>query len=451
MSAGHGALRHRDFRLLWAGESVSQFGSAATRVLMPLIAVETLDAGPLAMGVLGAAAWVPWLLFGLPVGAWTDRMRRRPVMIVCNTVSALLMLSLTAAAWLEALTITQLTAVAVLAGTADVFFRAAYGAYLPTVLPHEALPDGNARLQASESVAEVVAPGAGGMLAQAGSAAVGFLADALSFLLSAVLLLRIRTPEEPPGPPADPAARRSLVREIRAGAAFLTGDPFLRTILLCDAAMNLFLAGAQSLSILFLSRTVGASGTVIGLLIALAGLGGVLGAMVSPRLARRVGTARAVLLCAFCSGPFGLLIPLTTDGAGLLAFLVGEFCLMTGVVAGNVIIVSFRQAYCPPDMLGRVGAGIRFVMYGTIPVGSVLGGALGALLGTRDALWVLYAGNALCALLLLSGPLRGSRDLPAGTPGAAGSAAPVPVPVSVTAAGADAGAAAAGEGAGPAR
>lgn len=412
MSAVRGALRRRDFRLLWAGESVSQFGSAATRVLLPLIAVDTLHAGPFTMGVLGAAAWVPWLLFGLPVGAWTDRMRRRPVMIVCNAVSALLMLSLTATVWLDILTTTQLILVAVLSGTADVFFRAAYSAYLPTVLPHEELPAGNARLQTSESVAEVLAPGAGGALAQAGSAAAGFLADGLSFLASAALLLRIRTPEAPPGGEERAAAGRSLASEIRAGVAFLTHDPFLRTILLCDAAMNLFLGGAQSLSILFLSRTVGAPGALIGVLIALAGLGGVLGAVLSPRLARRFGTARAVLLCAFCGGPFGLLIPLTTDGLGLLAFLIGEFSLMTGVVAGNVIIVSFRQAYCPPDMLGRVSSTIRFVMYGTIPVGSLLGGALGTFLGDRNALWLLYAANALCALLLVTGPLHTTRNLP---------------------------------------
>ncbi|GGP56205.1 MFS transporter [Streptomyces melanogenes] len=411
-----GLLRHRDFRLLWAGESVSQCGSAATRVLLPLIAVNALGAGAFTMGLLNAAAWLPWLLIGLPVGAWTDRMRRRPVMIVCNTVSAALMFSLAAAAWLDALTTNQLLVVSLLLGTADVFFRAAYSAYLPTLLPAEQLADGNARLQTSESAADVIAPGVGGALAQAGSAAVGFLADGLSFLVSAVLLARIRTPESRPGGGERVPGQKGLAREIRDGVAFLTRDPFLRTILLCDAAMNLFLAGAQSLAIVFLSRTVGADGTVIGVLIALAGLGGVLGAVLSPRLARRVGTARAVLLCAFGAGPFGLLIPLTSNGAGLLAFLVGEFFLMAGIVAGNVVIVSFRQAYCPPEMLGRVSSGIRFVMYGTVPIGSLLGGTLGAAAGNREALWILYAGNALCALLLLRGPLRGMRDLPVPVP-----------------------------------
>ncbi|MFD8704148.1 MFS transporter [Kitasatospora sp. NPDC059648] len=406
------ALRRRDFRLLWAGESVSQFGSATTRVLLPLIAVNALDADSFTMGLLGAAAWVPWLLLGLPVGAWTDRMRRRPVMIVCNTVSAVLMFSLTAADWLGLLTTGQLLLVALLSGTADVFFRAAYSAYVPALLPQEELADGNARLQTSESAAEVAAPGAGGVLAQTANAALGFLADGLSFLMSAVLLARIRARENPPGGEERAGADRSLAAEIREGIVFLARDPFLRTILACDAAMNLFLAGAQCLAIVFLSRTVGAGGGVIGVLIALTGLGGVLGAVISPRLARRFGTARAVILCAFCSGPFGLLIPLTTDGTGLLAFLVGDFCLMTGVVAGNVIIVSFRQAYCPPDMLGRVSSSIRFVMYGTIPIGSLLGGTLGTVLGDRGALWLLYTGNALCALLLLSGPLRTRRELP---------------------------------------
>ncbi|MEX2984298.1 MFS transporter [Streptomyces sp. C36] len=407
-----GSLRHRDFRLLWAGETVSQAGSAATRVMLPLIAVETLHASSMTMGVLNAAAWLPWLLIGLPAGAWVDRVRRRPVMLVCNSVSAVLLLSVGAAAWLDALSAGQLLLVAVLSGTADVFFRAAYSAYIPALLPREDLEDGNSKLEASEAAADVVAPSAGGALVQAGGAVFGFLADGLSFLASVLLLTRIRAREAPPG--GERRRAPALGPEIREGFAFLVRDPFLRTILLCDAGMNLFLAGTQALAVVFLSRTVGVGGGTIGVLIALVGLGGVLGAVVSPRLARRVGTARAVMLCAFCGGPFGLLIPLTTDGAGLAAFLVGDFCLTASIVAGNVIIVSFRQAYCPPGMLGRISSGIRFVMYGTIPVGSLLGGALATALGDRGALWALYTGNALCALFLLQGPVRHRKELPVG-------------------------------------
>ncbi|MEC4019666.1 MFS transporter [Streptomyces sp. H27-D2] len=408
-----GALRHRDFRLLWLGESVSQTGSAATKVMLPLIAVTTLNVDSFTMGLLNAAAWVPWLVIGLPAGAWIDRVRRRPVMIGCNMASAALLFWTMAAAWLDVLTVGQLLAVAVLSGAANVFFVAAYSAYIPSLLPPDELTDGNAKLQMSESAAYVVAPGAGGALAQAGGAVVGFLADGLTFLLSAALLTRIRSRESPVA--KSPRGERALGREIREGIRFLAGDPYLRTILVCDAGMNLFLAGTQSVEIVFLSRTVGLSGGVIGALVAAASIGGVLGAMLSPWLARTAGTARAVLLCAFCGGPFGLLIPLTSDGLGLLAFLAGEFCLTACIVAGNVVIVSFRQSYCPPGMLGRVSSSIRFLMYGTLPVGSLLGGALGGALGDRDALWVLYLGNALCALFLLRGPLRTGRALPVST------------------------------------
>lgn len=405
-----GALRHRDFRLLWLGESVSQTGSAATKVMLPLVAVTTLNADSFTMGLLGAAAWVPWLVIGLPAGAWIDRVRRRPVMIGCNTASAVLLFWTMAAAWWGMLTIGQLLAVALLSGAANVFFVAAYSAYIPSLLPPADLTDGNAKLQMSEAAAEVVAPSAGGALAQAGGAVLGCLVDGLTFLLSVLMLTRIRSRESPVA--RRPRGERSLGREIREGIGFLAGDPYLRTILACDAGMNLFLAGTQAVEIVFLSRTVGLSGGLIGALMAAVGLGGVAGALLSPWLARTVGTARAVLLCAFCGGPFGLLIPLTSDGPGLLVFLVGQFCLTACIVAGNVVIVSFRQSYCPPGMLGRVSAGIRFLMYGTLPIGSLLGGALGGALGDRDALWVLYLGNALCALLLLRGPLRTERALP---------------------------------------
>lgn len=408
-----GALRHRDFRLLWLGESVSQAGSAATKVMLPLVAVTTLNADSFTMGLLNAAAWVPWLVIGLPAGAWIDRVRRRPVMIGCNTVSAVLLLWGMAAAWCGFLTVGQLLVVVLLSGAANVFFVAAYSAYVPSLLPADELTDGNAKLQMSESAAYVVAPGAGGALAQAGGAVFGFLADGLTFLLSVALLTRIRSRESPDT--EIPPGGRAMGREIREGMRFLAGDPYLRTILACDAGMNLFLAGTGAVDIVFLSRTVGLSGGLIGVLVGVASLGGVLGAMLSPWLARTAGTARAVLLCAFCGGPFGLLIPLTSGGLGLSAFLVGEFCLTTCIVAGNVIIVSFRQSYCPPGMLGRVSSSIRFLMYGTLPVGSLLGGALGGAFGSRDALWVLYVGNALCALLLLGGPLRTARALPVPT------------------------------------
>ncbi|GAA1069922.1 MFS transporter [Kitasatospora nipponensis] len=418
------ALGHRDFRLLWIGQSVSEGGNAATRVVLPLVAVTTLHASAFTMGLLSAAAWLPWLLIGLPAGAWVDRVRRRPVLIGANLLSAAVLLAVTAAAWLHRLTVGQLLLAVALCGAANVFFSAAYGAYVPELLPEELLVDGNAKLELSGSAAELVAPSAGGALVQAGGAALGFLADTVSFLLSTALLVRIRTTERPP------AVRTggSLRAEIRTGIRFLTADPYLRTILFCDAGMNLFLCGSQAVVVLFLSRTVGLGGGSIGVLFGLVGLGAVAGAALAPRLGERLGSARALLLCALGGTPFGLLVPLTGRGAGLLAFLVGDFCLTAAVVASNVIIISFRQARTPPELLGRVGSAIRFVMYGTIPLGGLLAGTLGSAVGPRATLGALYAGAVLCSLLLLRGPLRTLRTLPDPEPTPAPEPEPTPEP-----------------------
>ncbi|MGA4837496.1 MFS transporter [Streptomyces sp. G45] len=415
------ALRYRDFRLLWLGQTVSMAGSAASRVAVPLVAVTALNASSFTMGLLHAAAWVPWLAVGLPAGAWVDRLPRRPVLFWCNAFSAVLLLLTTAAAWWEFLTIQQLLLTALLTGVANVFFTTAYTAYVPTLLPAKALMDGNAKLQLSESTADLAAPGAAGLLVQAGGATLGFLSDGLSFLVSAALLRRIRARE---GPPAG-TGRRSLGREIREGIAFLRGNPFLRAVAWCDAGMNLFLSGTQALVVVFLSRTVGLTAGAIGLLFGLVCLGGVAGAALAPRLSRQLGsTPRAFLWCAVLGTPFGLLVPLTSGGAGLLAFVIGDFCLTASIAAGNVLAVSFRQTHCPADMLGRVSTSMRFLVYGTIPVGSLLGGALGTAWGDRGALWVLYGGATVCALLLLRAPIgRGS-----GSPGPTAPARSVPAP-----------------------
>lgn len=395
------SLRHRDFRLLWFGQTVSMAGSAASRVVLPLAAVTTLDASSFTMGVLNAAAWVPWLVLGLPAGAWADRLPRLPVLIWCNLFSAVVLLLTTAAAWWGVLTTGQLLLAVFLLGVANVFFTAAYSAYLPVLLPAEDLTDGNAKLQLSESTADLMAPGAGGFLVQAGGAALGFLSDGLSFLVSAALLARIRTEERVVLVRTGP---RALSQEIRQGLDFLRRAPFLRAVALCDAGMNLFLSGTQAIGVVFLSRTVGLSAGTIGLLFGVVCLGGVAGAALAPWLSRQLGLTRAFVACAVVGTPFGLLVPLTGEGSGLLAFLVGDLCLTASIAAGNVLAVSFRQAHSPPEMLGRVTASMRFLVYGTIPVGSLLGGALGTAFGDRTALWVLYGGATACALLLLRAP-----------------------------------------------
>ncbi|MDG4857635.1 MFS transporter [Streptomyces sp. T-3] len=403
-----GLLAHRDFRLLFIGETTSKLGTSVTSVLLPLVAVSSLDASPFMMGVLVAAPWLPWLLIGLPAGAWVDRLPCRPVMLCCNLLSGAFLASVPVAWWLGVLSMWQVLVVALLTGAASVFFSTAYSAYLPALVTKSELLEGNTKLQTGDQATRVAGPGIGGLIAQAVGSAPGLLLDTLSFVISSICLLRIKAVERRPAP-----RRRRMRQEISDGLRFVAHDRHVRTVTLFGAALNLVLAAYQAVHIVFLVRTVGAAPGIVGALMACGGLGGVLGGLVAGRLSRRFGSARGLLCIQLAATPFGLLIPLAGPGPRLSLFVLGSAVLLAGVVACNVILVSFRQSYCPADYLGRVTATTLVVNYSTIPLGAVLGGAISTALGPRAAMWAVLIALVATNGLLLSSPLRRLRDLPA--------------------------------------
>ncbi|MGH3382805.1 MAG: MFS transporter, partial [Actinoallomurus sp.] len=295
-----GLFRHRDFRLLWIGQTTSKLGSSVTSVALPLVAVATLGASTFQVALLSAAAWLPWLLIGLPAGAWVDRLPRRPVMLACDLAALLLFLSVPVAAWLGRLTIGQLLAVALGAGTASVFFQTAYQAHLPSLLDRDEVAEGNAKVQATEAAAQVGGPGVAGLITQLADAVNALLADAASFLVSALCLLAIRARE----PRLDRARRAgTLRREIGEGLRFVARDPYLRVLTLFSAVSNIGLIGYQSILVVFLVREVGVSPGVVGGLAAATSLGGVLGAASATARARRFGSARSLLVAEIGAAP----------------------------------------------------------------------------------------------------------------------------------------------------
>ncbi|TXS01785.1 MFS transporter [Streptomyces sp. col6] len=402
--------RHRDFRLLWCGETAGKFGASVTGVSMPLVAVSTLHASTFEVGLLGAAAWAPWLVIGLPVGAWVDRLRRRPVMLTSAAVSLVLFAAVPVTAWAGRLSIGLLLAVALLTGTAAVFFQTAYTAYLPTILEPDDQPEGNAKLHGSASAAQIAGLGSGGLIAQVAGAVNGMFANAATFLVSLLCLAGIRHRE--PRVTRTGQGSTSLAGEVREGLRLIAVDPWFRTFTLFGAASNLALMGYQSIQVVFLVRSVGLTPGTVGVLIAATSAGGVAGAFAARRTAHRIGTARAMLLFELGIPALGMLIPLTTRGAGTLLFVTGGFSVSAGVVAGNIIKASFQQRYCPPELLGRLSASAAFLSYGAIPVGALLGGVLGTALGLRTAMAITTAGIPLAALILLFSPVRRTRDLP---------------------------------------
>ena len=420
-----GVLRQRNFFLLWTGETISGAGSSMATVGVPLLAVTVLHASTFAVAVLTGAAYLPWLVIGLPAGAWVDRLPVRPLMIACDVISALLFASLPAAAWLGALTTGQVVVVALLAGAANVFFSTAYQVCLPSLVTAAELVDGNAKLQGGASVAAIAGRGAAGLAAEAVGAATALLANAASFGVSAACLLAIRPAAIRPtasAPAASaPAAPSPAVSAARAGGVFaqtwhgigfVARDPYLRLFTVYAAVSNFAYTGNLALVVVFLIRVVGLGSAAVGLLMAVGGVGGLLGALAAPRLARAFGTARALVLTTVASGLAGLLIPLTARGPRVAFFVVGSMLVAAAIVVGNVILGSFRQRYCPPALLGRVTASMRFLAYGMIPLGALLAGALGTALGARGGLWIVQAIFAGSAAFLLTPRIRSARNLP---------------------------------------
>ncbi|MCR6484336.1 MFS transporter [Amycolatopsis sp. OK19-0408] len=400
-----GLWGNRDFRLLWSGETTSMLGSMVASTALPLVAVVTLRASTFEVALLTAVAWLPWLVVGLPAGAWVDRLPKRPVMLTCNAASMAVFGSVPVAAAFGALSMPYLLAAALLGGIAKVFFNLAYRAYLPLLVGEDALLEANAKVQGSESATQVGGPGLAGLLAQAFGPVSGILADAVSFGVSVLCVRAIRVREA-----VVPRERTPLRSQIAEGLRFVGRDRYLRTLMCFGAASNLALTGYASVQIVFLSRTLGAAPGLVGLVLAVAAVGGVLGAGLAGRLAARFGAARAFLLCEVCAAPMMALGPLSRPGWGLVMFVLADFGVCAGVVGSNVLTTTFRQQYCPPELFSRINSSAAIVNYGTIPLAGVLGGALGEVLGVRETMWV--ASVVMVVALVVLVPFARLREFP---------------------------------------
>jgi MFS family permease len=398
------------FRRLWAGQTVSVFGSQVTSVALPLAAVVVLHASSLQVGLLTTASYSAFLGIGLPAGVWVDRLRRRPVMMTADLVRAAAVASVPVAAALGDLTLIQLYLAALTMSAGTVFFDVAYLAYLPGLVGRERMMEANAKLQMSQSLAQVTGPGFGGFLVGVLTAPVALLADAASFIVSVGALAAVHWQEPAPAV----TESRSLPREIGEGLRFVFGHTILRMIAGATSSANLFISAYLAIIVVFLVRQMGLSPGLIGVLTSAGAAGGMLGAFGATQLARRLGSARIIWLSLSVTAPFALLIPLTFRGPGLILYAVGTFVLFMGGVIYNINQASFRQVVCPDNLQGRVNATMRFLVWGTLPLGGLAGGTLGGWLGSRDGLWVAAVGITLAPVWLLLSPLRGMQDfLPA--------------------------------------
>jgi MFS family permease len=307
-------------------------------------------------------------------------------------------------------TLPQVYVVAGCCAVLTVFFDVAYQSYLPVVVPPALLMDSNGKLGTTQSLARFVGPSLGGLLVSAFGAVRAVAVDVLSYVVSLATLLLIRVPE--PEVPVD--TKRSTFRAAMAqGPAFVLRHPILRNVVACSAMTSLFGGALEALNVVYLVRVLGAPTSMVGVVLSLAAVGGVAGGIVAARVARRIGTARATWLPIVACIPFYCCIPLAQPGPGLLLYSVGWAAYGFSSVIYNTAQVSYRQRVCPAEMLGRVTASIRFIVWGSLPLGALAGGALGSLIGVRPTLWLVVAGISTAPIWLLTSPIRKMRDLPA--------------------------------------
>ena len=408
-----GLWRHRDFMLLWSGQTVSEMGSAVTQLALPLTAVVILKASTLDVGLLTAAATLAFAVIALPAGALVDRRPKRGIMIACDAARLLIIGSVPVAYAAGVLTMAQLYAVAITAGVCTVFFDVSYQSYLPALVEQEHLMDGNGKLGATQSFAQLAGPGLGGGLVGAFGAAGAMSADAISYAVSVASLLGIKYRE----PRAQPAAggeagRRSLRAEIGEGLGFVLRDPILRKVVACTGTANLFSSVATAVEILFLIRVLHVAPAYTGLIFAIAAIGGIAGGVLSGRMARWIGSARVIWFSILVIGAPQFLAALAEPGWRVALFPIGYAMMFFAAVVYNVAQLSYRQAITPARLMGRMNAAVRWIVWGTMPLGALIGGALGTAIGVRPTLWIAFVGSWAAGLWVYFSPLRRMRDVP---------------------------------------
>jgi MFS family permease len=405
---GFGLLRDFDFRQLFVADTVSQLGTQVSLLALPLVAVLALKASSFEVGVLAACETLAFLLVGLPAGAWVDRLRRRRVLIAGDLGRAVLLGSVPLAWWAGRLTMVQLFVVALLAGVFTVFFDVSYQSYLPHLVGRDNLVEGNAKLEAVRAVNQIGGPTVAGLLIQWLTGPFAVAVDAVSYLGSALFVGRIRKREEKPQRAPD----AHLGREIMEGLRFVLGNRMLRSIAACTGSSNLFSGIGMAMQIVLLARILRLSPGYIGLFTSISAVGGLIGALTATRVSRRLGQGPTIWIIPAVTAPFALLLPIAQRGWLVWLAAVGGGFWWFGAVVYNITQVSFRQGLCPERLLGRMNASIRFLVWGTLPLGSFLGGVLGQTLSVRKALWVGAIGGMFAFIPVFLSPLRGMRELP---------------------------------------
>ncbi|MHA7153752.1 MFS transporter [Arthrobacter sp. TMN-50] len=405
-------LRDRNFLRFWAGQTISQFGTQLGHLALPVIAVLLLGASEFEVGVLNASGTAAFLIVGLPAGAWVDRWLKRRVMIGADLVRMVAMLAIPFLWWMDVLTIWHLCVVAGVVGIATVFFDVAYQSYVPVLVNSDQVPSANSKLESTAQISRLGGPAVGGGLLQMFSAPLLVIGQSAGYLLSAVFLARTRDQEQQT-PVVD---RRPLAVEIREGLTFVWRHQLIRRVAACTAGVNFFASLVFTLLPLLILRDLDLGAAALGLILSVAAVGGFFGAFATPWIAARIGEGTIIPLASLTGSAFLVLVPLAalapSKPTALALLIAGEAGMTFCALAYNIMQVSMRQRVCPPRLLGRMNASIRFVVWGVMPIAGLLAGVLGEQLGVVPTMWIGVGGTIVASIPVLGGGFLGMKKLP---------------------------------------
>lgn len=391
----------------WTASTISNAGDAVTTVALPLAAVVTLRASSFDVSLLTAARYLAWIVIGLPAGVIVHRLPLRGTQVAMDLIRAVAVLSVPVAAALGVMRLAQLVAVALVIGLASVVFDVGNSTLLPSIVGKDELTARNSLTSGSVAVTQLGGPSLGGVLVQAFGAAASLLTDAVSYVVSAALLQSLPRPAH-----REPARHGvSTTALIKEGWHYVTRHEVIGPCVAAATLINFVCGGLMALTPVFLVRTLGAPPSLVGVLIATEGLGSLAGAALTPRLASRLGSARALRYASLAGALASILMPLSGPRAGLGLFAAGSTGFAAGVVVLSILTRTHRQTVTPPELLPRVMATVRFISWGAIPFGSLTAGIVATWAGNRGAFWMICALTLLTPLAFWAGPIRRRRDL----------------------------------------
>jgi MFS family permease len=407
-----GLWSNADFLKLWTGQSISEVGSQVSQLAIPIVAAVVLHTSALVYSLLGVFGFLPFIFFALPAGAWVDRMRRKRILIAGDSARAVLLATIPIAYAFGVLTIWQLLVVQFVVGIFTVFFDVAYQSYLPSLVDRDHLIEGNSKLQLTVSVAQVAGPSIGGGLIAAITAPYAIVVDAISFVISTMFVIPIRVQEHLPER-ASGAPKPKMWPEVKEGLEWIVRNPYLRRIAPCTATSNFFGSVGFAIFVLYALRVLRLAPWEIGVLFAAGSVGAIIGALVVNRLQKAIGVGPAIVANAALFALPGILVPLAPRTFPLPFLFTSLFITQFGGVVYNITQVSLRQAITPERLQGRMNAAMRWIVWGTIPLGTLAGGVLATAFSYRTTLFVGAIGGMPAFLFVALSPLRSLRELPA--------------------------------------